>query len=76
MPTPEELLDAAMGAAAEDDYIGICIECGNQQEGCEPDARRYKCEDCGRLAVFGAEEIIIMDVIGIRKERKDNGHHA
>mgnify|MGYP001579567134 FL=1 len=39
---------------------GFCLQCGMQQEGCEPDARRYKCEDCGKRSVYGAEEILMM----------------
>ena len=43
--------------AVEDDYIGICVACGNEQEGVEPDARQYECEDCGKNKVYGAEEL-------------------
>jgi len=39
---------------------GFCLACGMQQEGYEPDARHYECEDCGKRQVFGAEEILIM----------------
>lgn len=38
---------------------GICVGCGEDRGGCEPDARRYPCESCGRDLVFGAEEIIL-----------------
>src|SRR3990167_9017814 len=31
---------------------GFCLACGSQQEGCEPDARRYECEDCGKRAAM------------------------
>jgi hypothetical protein len=41
------------------DNPGICIACGNEQDGCEPDARRYECEACGERKVFGAEELLI-----------------
>jgi Zn finger protein HypA/HybF involved in hydrogenase expression len=43
----------------EGDYVGICIECGHEQDGCEPDAREYTCENCGTNKVYGAEEIIL-----------------
>lgn len=39
------------------DNPGFCRACGNEQEGCEPDARNYRCESCGKREVFGAEEI-------------------
>ena len=38
---------------------GFCIECGECQGGCEPDARKYTCESCGKRAVYGAEELLI-----------------
>lgn len=49
-------------AAVEGDYIGICIACGSEQEGCEPDAERYECESCGEHKVYGAEQLLIMHV--------------
>ena len=42
---------------------GYCTECGAEREGCEPDARNYKCEDCGEYAVFGAEELVAMGLV-------------
>jgi hypothetical protein len=60
-PTANQILKRTMALAGEDDNMGICFECGNEQGGCEPDARKYECENCGQMAVFGAEEIIIMN---------------
>jgi hypothetical protein len=39
---------------------GFCASCGSEADGCEPDARNYKCESCGRMEVFGAEELLNM----------------
>lgn len=39
---------------------GICTACGEDADGCEPDARHYRCEHCGKRAVFGAEELLFM----------------
>lgn len=39
--------------------LGICMMCGYEQDGCEPDARGYKCEACDSHAVYGAEELAI-----------------
>jgi hypothetical protein len=50
------------------EYIGICRECGYEQCGCEPDARKYKCEDCGAKQVFGTEELLQMGLIDIEGE--------
>jgi len=41
------------------DNPGFCIACGNEQGGCEPDARAYLCEACGVRAVYGAEELFL-----------------
>ena len=45
--------------AVQDDYIGICIAGGNEQEGVEPDARGYECDACGKRKVYGAEELLM-----------------
>jgi len=55
---PSITLDTIL-AAVEDDYIGICVRCGQEQEGVEPDARKYECESCGANAVYGAEELLM-----------------
>ena len=39
---------------------GFCIACGEDADSCEPDARNYECESCGKRQVFGAEELLIM----------------
>ncbi len=39
---------------------GFCHACGEDADGCEPDARNYKCHACGALKVFGAEETMMM----------------
>lgn len=40
------------------DNPGLCIACGADADGCEPDARRYECEACGEKHVYGAEELM------------------
>lgn len=39
---------------------GFCIACGADADGCEPDARKYRCEACGANAVYGAEEMLFL----------------
>ena len=39
---------------------GFCLNCGADADGCEPDARKYKCEECAAKAVYGAQEVMIM----------------
>lgn len=43
-----------------DDSLGLCVECGEEAGGVEPDARRYRCECCGKMGVYGAEELLVM----------------
>jgi hypothetical protein len=38
---------------------GICLVCGEEQDGCEPDAEGYTCEHCGEPTVMGVEEILL-----------------
>lgn len=52
--------DALIEAIESEEYLGYCITCGEEQGGCEPDARNYKCESCNENTVFGAEELLIM----------------
>jgi len=44
---------------ADDTMSGFCIACGEEQDGCEPDAANYECECCGERQVFGAAEIAL-----------------
>ncbi len=61
MKIPEvELLEAIEENALSLTNWGFCLSCGEQQDGCEPDARNYLCESCEESMVFGAEEILIM----------------
>lgn len=43
----------------EESNEGFCICCGNIQDGCEPDARNYECDECGRKAVYGYGELAL-----------------
>jgi hypothetical protein len=43
-----------------DEYEGICLACGEDQWGVEPDARRYECDNCGKEKVYGCQELILM----------------
>lgn len=58
--THERLVDACERQMFGLDNPGFCVACGNEQDGCEPDARRYKCEACGERQVYGAQELAVM----------------
>ena len=59
---PKVTLTQILSAIESGDYMGFCIACGAEQEGVEPDARKYTCEACGEPKVYGAEELLIMNV--------------
>ena len=42
------------------DNPGFCVACGEEQDGCEPDAERHVCGSCGERQVYGAEQLLIM----------------
>jgi len=56
----EKLVDATKRRMFGLDNPGFCTACGHEQDGCEPDAREYECEACGKKKVYGSDELIIM----------------
>ena len=56
-------IDRVMAAAEAEmfgtDNPGFCIACGEEADGCEPDARGYECECCGARKVYGAQELLL-----------------
>lgn len=64
MKLPDNLdIDTVIEAAERQmfgtDNPGFCLACGMENDGCEPDAREYKCEACGKREVYGAAEIAL-----------------
>lgn len=57
--TRARVMDAAERQMIGTDNPGFCLACGYEQEGCEPDAEGYTCEECGEPRVMGAAEIVI-----------------
>ena len=51
---------------------GHCLACGEQADGCEPDACNYKCECCGECKVFGFEELLIMGLVHFTETEDEN----
>ncbi len=58
--TVERVSEAVYRRMTTLDNPGFCLDCGADADGCEPDARHYRCESCGLRAVFGADEILLM----------------
>ena len=42
---------------------GFCLACGEVAYGVEPDARKYRCENCGAHKVYGGEELALMGLV-------------
>ena len=58
--TAERVSEAVYRRMTTLDNPGLCLDCGQEADGCEPDARHYRCDSCGFRAVFGADEILLM----------------
>lgn len=56
--TEEVLMDAIERRNTNLDNPGFCTACGYEQEGCEPDATNYECEECGANKVCAPEVIL------------------
>lgn len=51
-------IQLVMAMQANDE--GFCLACGETQGNCEPDAKKYTCDSCGKPKVFGSEELVLM----------------
>jgi hypothetical protein len=58
-------------ARLNEDSVGVCIGCGMEADGCEPDTRERECEACSQNKVYGLEELMIMNLIQL--EDPDDG---
>jgi hypothetical protein len=56
----DDLLDAVERTIMDDEMVGFCTACGEEQGGVEPDAERYTCQSCGANTVYGAEMLLLM----------------
>lgn len=57
--TPNAITDAVERQMTTLDNPGFCLACGEEADGCEPDARGYECESCGERKVYGAAELLM-----------------
>ncbi len=59
-------LDRIMAGTEESQFgmrdDGICVACGEDATGVEPDAEQYRCESCGKRAVYGCEQLLLLGV--------------
>jgi hypothetical protein len=56
--TAERVMDAVERRMTTLDDPGFCVACGEEADGCEPDAQGYECEHCGEHKVYGADELL------------------
>lgn len=59
--TADRVTAACMQRLYTLDNPGICLACGEDAEGVEPDAERYTCEHCGKKWVYGADQLLILN---------------
>lgn len=57
--TAARVIEAVERSLTSLDNPGFCIECGEDADDCEPDARCYVCVICDEPAVYGAEELLL-----------------
>ena len=55
----DAVIDAVKREMFGMDNPGFCIECGEENDGCEADAEEYECACCEEHAVFGAAELLM-----------------
>ena len=58
--TSERVIEVCELAEFSLDNPGICVSCGEDAQGCEPDAAKYECEACGGPFVYGTEALLLM----------------
>jgi len=47
---------------ASDNATGFCLACGAENDEVEPDACKYSCESCHAHKVYGAEQLVLMNL--------------
>ena len=57
--TIERVIDGVHREMETLDNPGFCIACGEEADGCEPDASCYRCDYCDEKAVYGAAELLL-----------------
>lgn len=72
--TDVRVMDAVEREMCSLDNPGFCLACGEEQDGCEPDARRYECEACGEKTVYGAAEVLMNGLFHIEVTSKPKGN--
>jgi len=57
--TAKRIQELAQASIFGESNTGLCLECGADAHGVEPDASKYFCESCNRKSVYGAELLLM-----------------
>ena len=57
---PDVTFDHLQEAIDSHDNPGMCIACGCDAGGVEPDAEKYPCDECGKHTVYGVEQVVLL----------------
>lgn len=58
--TAERILPLAESQMFGLENPGVCLACGAERDGCEPDASGYECYECGENKVMGATDLMMI----------------
>lgn len=51
------------------DGTGVCVNCGELQDGCEPAAHHIVCDECDKRTVYGVEAVLQRGWYGQKEEK-------
>ena len=55
----DEIIALAESQMFDLENPGLCVYCGAEAYGIEPDAEKYRCDECGKRGVYGAQELLL-----------------
>jgi hypothetical protein len=58
--TPQKITELCELAMTTLENPGLCIGCGADHDGIEPDAEENPCDTCGSYQVYGAEQLALL----------------
>lgn len=59
---PDITFERLERAILSSDELGFCINCGSETDGVEPDAEQYRCSECSTNGVYGADQLILLEL--------------
>ena len=64
--TSDRIKEACIRRETSRDRPGLCIECGAEQDDCEPDDMNLECRTCGESGVYGSDELALRQIFDIQ----------